>query len=177
MSMVFCRGCGKEIHETAVTCPSCGAPQNIPNSGKLSSSPVIKDGTIALWNPLAAAFWSIIFTPAFGTYIHSLNWKTLNEPQKESSTKIWFYVSFFVMIIALFLMGIDYANLGLLIYLIIWYLVSGQLQKNYLSEKFGSNYIRKILGYTNPDSIYGLYCCFCFYWHCCCYFYSRIPGL
>lgn len=27
MSMVFCRGCGKEIHETAPTCPHCGAPQ------------------------------------------------------------------------------------------------------------------------------------------------------
>src|SRR5947208_292024 len=29
MAMVFCRGCGKEIHETAITCPSCGAPQNV----------------------------------------------------------------------------------------------------------------------------------------------------
>ena len=28
--MVFCRGCGKEIHETAPTCPSCGAPQSVP---------------------------------------------------------------------------------------------------------------------------------------------------
>jgi TM2 domain-containing membrane protein YozV len=27
MAMVFCRGCGKEIHDTAVTCPHCGAPQ------------------------------------------------------------------------------------------------------------------------------------------------------
>lgn len=26
-SMVFCRGCGKEIHHTAFMCPSCGAPQ------------------------------------------------------------------------------------------------------------------------------------------------------
>lgn len=25
--MVFCRGCGKEIHETAEFCPQCGAPQ------------------------------------------------------------------------------------------------------------------------------------------------------
>ena len=25
--MVFCRGCGKEIHETAPTCPHCGCPQ------------------------------------------------------------------------------------------------------------------------------------------------------
>ena len=27
MSMVFCRGCGKEIHMSAETCPHCGAPQ------------------------------------------------------------------------------------------------------------------------------------------------------
>jgi lipid-A-disaccharide synthase-like uncharacterized protein len=24
MSLVFCRGCGKEIHETASMCPNCG---------------------------------------------------------------------------------------------------------------------------------------------------------
>ena len=27
MSMIFCRGCGKQIHETAPKCPHCGAPQ------------------------------------------------------------------------------------------------------------------------------------------------------
>lgn len=27
MSMVFCRGCGKSIHESAPACPHCGAPQ------------------------------------------------------------------------------------------------------------------------------------------------------
>ncbi|AHB72568.1 hypothetical protein P262_p1087 (plasmid) [Cronobacter malonaticus] len=27
MSMVFCRGCGKEIHESARACPQCGATQ------------------------------------------------------------------------------------------------------------------------------------------------------
>ncbi len=32
MSMVFCRGCGKEIHESAQMCPQCGAPQFIGNS-------------------------------------------------------------------------------------------------------------------------------------------------
>lgn len=26
--MVFCRGCGKEIHESALACPHCGAPQH-----------------------------------------------------------------------------------------------------------------------------------------------------
>lgn len=31
--MVFCRGCGKEIHETAVSCPHCGSPQSKASSG------------------------------------------------------------------------------------------------------------------------------------------------
>ena len=26
-AMVFCTACGKQIHEAATTCPSCGAPQ------------------------------------------------------------------------------------------------------------------------------------------------------
>ena len=28
MGMVFCRGCGKELHESAPTCPHCGSPQS-----------------------------------------------------------------------------------------------------------------------------------------------------
>lgn len=27
MAMVHCRGCGKEIHESATSCPNCGAMQ------------------------------------------------------------------------------------------------------------------------------------------------------
>lgn len=27
MAMVFCRGCAKQLHETAPACPQCGAPQ------------------------------------------------------------------------------------------------------------------------------------------------------
>ena len=32
MAMVFCRGCGKEIHESAPSCPHCGAPQGLPDT-------------------------------------------------------------------------------------------------------------------------------------------------
>ena len=38
MSMIFCRGCGKEIHETASTCPHCGAPQVAINSSNQISN-------------------------------------------------------------------------------------------------------------------------------------------
>ena len=43
MSMIFCRGCGKEIHESATTCPDCGAPQSKDsiNSGKKQGTAVL----------------------------------------------------------------------------------------------------------------------------------------
>jgi TM2 domain-containing membrane protein YozV/ribosomal protein L32 len=41
MSMVFCRGCGKEIHETAVTCPNCGAPQGTPKEASNSDKRIL----------------------------------------------------------------------------------------------------------------------------------------
>jgi uncharacterized membrane protein YhaH (DUF805 family) len=39
MGMIFCRGCGKEIHESAPTCPHCGAKQlTAASSGSTNSS-------------------------------------------------------------------------------------------------------------------------------------------
>lgn len=32
MGMIFCRGCGKEIHESAAACPKCGVVQNIAHA-------------------------------------------------------------------------------------------------------------------------------------------------
>lgn len=34
MAMVYCRACAKELHETALTCPQCGASQQafVPSS-------------------------------------------------------------------------------------------------------------------------------------------------
>lgn len=34
--MVFCRGCGKEIHSSAQACPHCGATQGLSTPGKKS---------------------------------------------------------------------------------------------------------------------------------------------
>lgn len=33
MGMVYCRGCGAQIHESAPTCPHCGATQGTPALG------------------------------------------------------------------------------------------------------------------------------------------------
>lgn len=59
MSMIFCRGCGKEIHETAVTCPSCGAAQG-------GSSVVAQKGKP--WSTGQMVFYSLVsfFLPPIG---------------------------------------------------------------------------------------------------------------
>lgn len=49
MSMVFCRDCGKEIHETNPTCPHCGAPQNLSHDQRKNLSMVNKDSEGGLW--------------------------------------------------------------------------------------------------------------------------------
>ncbi|WP_304543711.1 zinc ribbon domain-containing protein [Sulfurimonas microaerophilic] len=49
--MVYCRGCGKEIHESAEFCPHCGAPQNV-SSTKTNSVTLFFVGlgwSIVLW--------------------------------------------------------------------------------------------------------------------------------
>ncbi len=51
--MVFCRGCGKEIHETAVSCPHCGAVQRIA-----AKVPENQSGT--LWLPVPALILGVI---------------------------------------------------------------------------------------------------------------------
>lgn len=45
MSMVFCRGCAKEIHSTATACPQCGAPQMV------QQTPMMPGAVSAQGNP------------------------------------------------------------------------------------------------------------------------------
>lgn len=109
-----------------------------------------------LWNPNAAANWSLVFTPAFGAFLHMLNWRALGENDKASSAKAWFIISLVLLAV--------YVVLGLLlpdataadrigraigfVYLIVWYLSTAQSQARYVKEKFGSAYARK--GWTRP---------------------------
>ena len=54
MAMVFCRGCAKEIHETATMCPQCGASQNtIAATGQQS-------GTGSPWMAIVSLVFGII---------------------------------------------------------------------------------------------------------------------
>ncbi|MCU6432490.1 DUF805 domain-containing protein [Undibacterium sp. Jales W-56] len=59
MSMVFCRACGKEIHETAVTCPHCGAAQAKTAAASASSTLADDTGNAFDWYVMALKKYAI----------------------------------------------------------------------------------------------------------------------
>ncbi|EKD97938.1 MAG: hypothetical protein ACD_23C00666G0004 [uncultured bacterium] len=57
--MLFCRCCGKEIHETALSCPHCGGVQH----STVISATQLPDGV--LWVPITSLVLGIICVIAF----------------------------------------------------------------------------------------------------------------
>jgi hypothetical protein len=106
---------------------------------------------LALWNPNAAANWSLVFTPAFGAYLHMLNWRAVGEEKRAAGSMKWFLVGIALLVL--------YAVLGIalpdsesadgltrlipLIFLLSWYFGGARSQAKYVKVRFGTNYIKK----------------------------------
>ena len=109
-----------------------------------------------LWNPNAAANWSLLFSPAFGAFLHMKNWQALGEPAKASAARTWVIVVVSILIALPVLLFVIPAARGLeslsriagLILLISWYVSSGRAQAQYVKERLGKDYPRK--GWGKP---------------------------
>jgi hypothetical protein len=110
----------------------------------------------ALWNPNAAASWSLLFTPIFGAYLHMRNWQALGQPEKAASSKNWIIGSLvcvlLLVIFTLFLpdsKGVDALGrvFGFAL-LITWYYAMGKSQQAFVLGKFGKTYPRR--GWSRP---------------------------
>jgi hypothetical protein len=107
-----------------------------------------------LWNPNAAANWSLLFSPVFGAFLHMKNWETLGETEKAAAAKVWVIVALallFVLPLAVVLIpalrGLQVlTNVFGLVLLISWYSSSGRPQARYVKERFGKDYPRKSWG-------------------------------
>jgi hypothetical protein len=97
--MIFCRGCGKEIHESASTCPHCGAPQKVQNLASDSNSsglkyiiPIGRSG----WAVAAGylAFFSLVAFPApFALFCGLMGLRDIkNNPEKLGKPRAIFGV-------------------------------------------------------------------------------------
>jgi hypothetical protein len=103
-----------------------------------------------LWNPIAAAKWSLLLTPAFGAILHASNWKTLGKPKHARSNMIWLVITVIFLAVNLGTLllpdsrGIDAAiRIGGLALLLGWYFSLGKSQVIYVTDALGNDYAKK----------------------------------
>ena len=109
-----------------------------------------------LWNPNAAANWSLLFSPVFGALVHMKNWQALGESAKAASARVWAMVSLVGIVGAasasVLLPNITtldpFSRLLGLSLLIGWYASSGRAQAAYVKSRFGNEYPRR--GWGKP---------------------------
>jgi hypothetical protein len=110
----------------------------------------------ALWNPRAAANWSLVFSPVFGATVQMKNWRALGKPDEAERSKTWALGSlgFFVVLALIggFAPGskaIDLlSNVLPLALLITWYYANGKAQQAFVVARFGTSYRKK--GWLKP---------------------------
>jgi hypothetical protein len=119
-----------------------------PTDAPIPAPPEVR---CAIWNPDAAASWSLVFTPAFGAFIHMLNWHALGQPDKAASARRWFYASLGLLAVQLLASALNARlnsesglmhTLGLL-FLLIWYFAAARPQARLVRTRFGSHYPRR----------------------------------
>jgi hypothetical protein len=109
----------------------------------------------AIWNPNAAANWSLIFTPAFGAYIQMLNWRRLGDADQAATSRQWFWASLVMLAVYVLvpsLMSDEKADGPIrgfaLVFLFAWYFSNARAQAKYVKANFGNAYSRR--GWGKP---------------------------
>lgn len=111
-----------------------------------------------LWNPNAALFWSLLFTPAFGAFLHMKNWQALGEPKKAAASKYWVIAIIVLQLAAtglsVFIPEMDRLPRPLALGLFVaWCLAGARGQVALVKTRFGADYPRR--GWGKPLLIGG----------------------
>ncbi len=131
-------------HENNASRPSPHSNASLNDDGLYSKNQKTQP---ALWNPSAAANWSILLSPIFGAWLHAKNWIVLGEVERSRKSMRWVYSYAIFLVASLFLPERIGPGAAFWI-LIIWYFLSGRPQAKYVKERFGENYTRK--GWWKP---------------------------
>jgi hypothetical protein len=118
-----------------------------------SDLPAVEPVRPHLWNPNAAANWSLLLTPAFGAYLQAANWRALGKSDRATANMVWVWVTAVFLVVnigTLFLpnsKAIDlvmrFGGLGLLLG---WYATQGRAQVRYVKQSLADDYVKKKWG-------------------------------
>ncbi len=131
-----------------------------PPQANMEAEPVL-DPAPPLWNPNAAACWSLLFSPIFGALLHMKNWEALGRPEEAKKSGWWAIGSLAFYLLSLIsgalmpesklLDGLD--RFGGFALLLAWYGLSARDQVQFLTFRHGPEYPRK--GWGKP-LLYGV---------------------
>lgn len=112
------------------------------------------EDAVALWNPMAAALWSVLLTPAFGAWLHARNWERLGHQEQARQAQAWVAAICIVGLVNLGVVALATANgsdlripswVGLVL-LGLWYGMSAHAQVSYVALHHGQAYARRTWG-------------------------------
>jgi len=102
-----------------------------------------------LWNPDAAARWGLLLSPAFGAWLHAMNWREIGEPRLARANMIWVWATFALLALNLATLFVHLPRSaealarfsGILLWAA-WFWSLGRKQVRYVKD-FAGFYIKK----------------------------------
>ena len=119
--------------------------EKILDNEKQEASNVEEHLELELWDPSAAAWWALLFTPIFSTWLMQKNWQAIGN--ENEAKKAWYWMAG-ILICCLVLPFTDYTGSVALPILIIWYFGYGKKQLDYVKNNLQDKYKRKPWGKT-----------------------------
>lgn len=138
----------RPVRETEIMAGAVAPP---PTAHPQSGAPHPPQGapdSPAVWNPNASAAWSLLFTPAFGAFLHAKNAELLGRTAEADANRIWFYCSLAYLVVVaasvFFPMIPDRVFNAVAIGLLAgWYFSLGRKQAQYVRGTWQGRYQRK----------------------------------
>ena len=121
-----------------------------PPKAEVEGAPLGSTAAPPLWNPNAAANWSLLFTPVFGSWLHWRNWQALGETQHATKARHWFIAAIVAMVgsavvaLSVTTRVADLTSRAVSIgFLIVWYYAAAKPQVSFIKARYGHAYARK----------------------------------
>ncbi len=136
-----------ELFGQTLACPSCSNVFVVPVPSVPTAVATLRPppaqlpaATPTLWNPAAVVLWSILLTPAFGSYLLAKNSETLGRVGEGRHFKFWLCLSVPLYVFAI----VSHAHVGIwpLIFFLVWYLVAAMPHEKFVKKTYGKNYVR-----------------------------------